>query len=415
MNIGIITTWFERGAAYVSRQYREVLQGPHEVFIYARGGEKFAVDDARWRDDRVTWARQGLVPLPMSIDLDHFASWLRRNRIDVAFFNEQHWWEPILLCNRLNITCGAYIDYYTRETVPLFEAYDFVVCNTRRHFSVFEKHPQAFYVPWGTDVDIFRPTDLNPVEPGVVTFFHSGGMNPPRKGTDFVIRAFAKLQGSCKLIIHSQLKLESVLPELGSTISDLASSGKLEIHEETVGAPGLYHLGDVYVYPSRLDGIGLTVAEALSCGLPVITTDNAPMNEFIDETNGRAVRVASFGERSDGYYWPQSFVDEEDLKKQMQAYVDDGDLLVSRKAAARSYAEHKLSWRKNAAPVPELFRTARRISSPAKTAAIRAARQFEAGRARQSVRAWLSYHCPSLIRSARDVVRALRTSAAGAQ
>lgn len=42
MNIGIVRTWFERGAAYVSRQYMEVLAERHNIFIYARGGESFA-------------------------------------------------------------------------------------------------------------------------------------------------------------------------------------------------------------------------------------------------------------------------------------------------------------------------------------------------------------------------------------
>jgi len=36
--VGIVTTWFERGAAYVSRAYREALQERFDVVIYARGG-----------------------------------------------------------------------------------------------------------------------------------------------------------------------------------------------------------------------------------------------------------------------------------------------------------------------------------------------------------------------------------------
>lgn len=40
MNIGIVTTWFERGAAYVSRVYLEMLQKEdHNVFVFARGGK----------------------------------------------------------------------------------------------------------------------------------------------------------------------------------------------------------------------------------------------------------------------------------------------------------------------------------------------------------------------------------------
>ena len=34
MKIGIVTTWFERGAAYVSRQYRDVLAQKVPVVLY---------------------------------------------------------------------------------------------------------------------------------------------------------------------------------------------------------------------------------------------------------------------------------------------------------------------------------------------------------------------------------------------
>ena len=41
MNIGIVTTWFERGAAYVSKTYMDLMtQLGHKVFIYSRAGWK---------------------------------------------------------------------------------------------------------------------------------------------------------------------------------------------------------------------------------------------------------------------------------------------------------------------------------------------------------------------------------------
>ena len=113
-----------------------------------------------------------------------------------------------------------------------------------------------------------------------------------RKGTDLLLQAFAKLTGESRLVVHSQHSLKASLPDLENLISDLEHSNHLRIYERTVPAPGMYHLGDVYVYPSRLDGLGLTVAEALACGLPAIVSDNPPMNEFIQEdNNGRLART----------------------------------------------------------------------------------------------------------------------------
>ena len=63
MNIGIVTTWFERGAAYVSKQFEESLEINNNVFIYARGGEKYAIGDPIWDKDNVTWSKKTLDPL----------------------------------------------------------------------------------------------------------------------------------------------------------------------------------------------------------------------------------------------------------------------------------------------------------------------------------------------------------------
>lgn len=355
MNIGIVTTWFDRGAAYVSRQYRDVLKAKHNVFIYARGGETYAKGDPVWDDDRVTWAKKSIFQSIHAVNKADFQSWLKLNSIDIVFFNEQHQWEPIFLCNELGIKTGGYIDYYTKETVPFFGCYDFLICNTKRHYRVFNWHSQAFFIPWGTDTNLFKPTTLSPVMPDCVTFFHSGGMSPERKGTDLVVKAFARLRGHARLVIHVQRNLKQCFPNLRNLIQSMENEGRLVCYEKTVPAPGLYHLGDVYVYPSRLEGIGLTIAEALACGLPVITSNNPPMNEFIDDSNGSLVKISRLFMREDNYYWPQCVVDVDNLCECMQNYVDQGSRLIEFKQAARTYAEVHLDWSKNARDVPLLF------------------------------------------------------------
>lgn len=360
VNIGIVTTWFERGAAYVSKAYMDILSQDNNIFIYARGGEKNSKDDPRWNLPNVTYGKE-YSPLDTRHQLFtkytreyvymlHFASWLSANNIDVVIFNEERSVSLLTRTKKLGYTIGAYVDYYKKDTVNQFRRYDFLLCNTKRHYSVFRDFPNTFYVPWGTDIDTFCPqirNDCSTAE-GIVSFFHSsgyGGVNT-RKGTDLLLKAFQKVRGDCKLIVHSQVPASKYGNEVGDLIR---RDDRIEFIEKTVAPPGLYYLGDVYVYPSRLEGIGLSIPEALACGLPVITTDNAPMNEFVEDGhNGLLVRVKETRMRKDGYYWPEKIVDIDDLSQKMQMYVDSEDLLCMHKSKARDFAVENLDWKRNA-------------------------------------------------------------------
>ena len=261
-NIGIVTTWFERGAGYVSRAYKEVLEREHSVFVYARGGEGYAIGDPLWDGPEVTWGPW--FGRSTAISMIHFTRWLRSRGIDFVLFNEQQDIEPVLATSRLGYPTGAYVDYYTRENAAEFLAYDLLVCNTRRHHSVFSQHPRAIYLPWGTDPLLFQPaTPGRLVHPDRVTFFHSAGMGGInlRKGTDLLVRAFGRMRVPARLVIHSQAGLDHYGSEIASLIRN---DSRIEFIHRTVGAPGLYHLGDVYVYPTRLEGIGSCIADALS-------------------------------------------------------------------------------------------------------------------------------------------------------
>ncbi len=115
MNIGIVTTWFERGAAYVSRQYEEILQKKYNVFIYARAGEQYARHDPKWDRPNVTWDPGQPEEVAGSLNIYSLEKWIKNCRLDMVFFNEEHWYHPIELCNRLGVTSGAYIDYYKKD------------------------------------------------------------------------------------------------------------------------------------------------------------------------------------------------------------------------------------------------------------------------------------------------------------
>ena len=343
-NIAIVTTWFERGAAYVSKQYADALisQG-YNVFIYARGGELGAEENHPWSDYDVTSDSSPRLPMPTAINKSKFDKFIKTNAISIVFFNEQQYWQPVLWAKEHGCLTVAYIDYYTTETVSLFNIYDVLLCNTKRHFSAFDWHRSVHYIPWGTDLDIFKPREF--VAKEKIVFFHSAGMNPKRKGTDLVLRAFAQMNcATSTLLIHSQVSLNSIYPQFGELVDRLVLDGRLELVEETVSAPGLYGKADIYVYPSRLDGLGLTVPEALACGLPVITTDEPPMNEFIDQSVGRLVTVASHKRREDGYFWDMAEPDLSSLIFAMRCYIDDPTLLVRQREAVHRRRLDSLDW-----------------------------------------------------------------------
>lgn len=406
MKIGIVTTWFERGAAYVSRQYRDVLAQQHEVFIYARGGESYAQGDPNWDTPDVTWGRQLPSKVPTLMCLQDFERWIQANKIELLIFNEQWWWPAVAHANALGVISCAYVDYYTETTLPFFGLYDRLICNTRRHLSAFDWHAGAVFVPWGTDISIFKPQPRPASRSGdEIVFFHSAGISPGRKGTDLLLAAFEKVQGPAKLLIHIQKDLKGALPEQAALIDRLRATGRLQTEERTVTAPGLFHLGDVYVYPTRLEGIGLTIMEAAACGLPVIVTDAPPMNEFIQhELNGRLVKVARQIARADGYLWPQALVDIASLRDALQWYVDHPDQLEACKAQARAHAEQEFDWQYAGASLLRALATAcKKPASATQSLERRVADYTEQQRQQNRIsrnlwlRMWLSYRAPGLL------------------
>ena len=359
MAIGFVTEWNERGAGYVARAYAQVLGLEEKVHIYHRGSLGLALDKDITSSLNVNYYRAAspIVKRYCDINLQDMEKWIKINHISVILFNEQHFWKPVVFCKHLGVRIGAYIDYYLPETVPFFRLYDFLICNTKRHHSVFSWHPHCFYIPWGTNIDIFKPHSLSLVDADKVTFFHSAGSVPYRKGTDLLLRAFNGMpKEGCRLIIHSQLPVKCFDKYSRRIIEKEISNNSLSVIEGTVIAPGLYHRGNVYVYPSRLDGIGLSVSEALGCGLPVITSNEPPMNEFVPEGCGRLVKIEKRIRRFDNYYWPQAQISVDDLRRNMYFFVENVKKLPEFKANALKYAQQNLDWSRNAVHLLDIFR-----------------------------------------------------------
>ena len=125
------------------------------------------------------------------------------------------------------------------------------------------------------------PVDLSLIPKRSITgparhFIHNAGLvdQDDRKGTRDTIRAFCRLRRN-DIRLTVRMQKAASLPRFDHRVSVII--GNLETFSD------LYAQGDVCIQPSKMEGIGFNVLEPVCAGMPVITTDYPPMNEFIHQ------------------------------------------------------------------------------------------------------------------------------------
>lgn len=137
----------------------------------------------------------------------------------------------------------------------------------------------------GVDTKRFSPRD-GEVDPDVVLF---AGTIMWRKGVFDLIRAMPRLlerRPSARLVIaggaageHLRL-LEKELAQLSPEARKrVTMAGRID-HADL---PSVYNRAAVFVFPSRVEPFGLTCAEAMACGRPVVATRLASGPELVED------------------------------------------------------------------------------------------------------------------------------------
>ena len=335
--IGLVTAWFERGSGYVSRTYRRLLEPYADVAIYARGGQR----DAQWDADGNVF-RQGFHGgvNGTGIDLPTFETWLETEGIDLLIFNEQQ--DPEILyyvAGRLPLI--AYVDYYRPDTLGIFELYDTLLCHTQRHAEAFSWHRAFRFFPWCGFPD---DSEVTPAD-GAPVFIHNAGwlgING-RKGTLEALTAFQQVSDEdARLAIFSQVDAQCLPVWMRESVD---ADGRIAWRHGTYPPPGPYSEGNVYLYPARLDGIGLTVLEAMAAGRAVIAPSVAPYTDLVQPgRTGALVRTCSSRIREDGYYWPERGVDVAHLTDVMMEYANDPERVRHEGRMASEMVRAERSW-----------------------------------------------------------------------
>jgi glycosyltransferase involved in cell wall biosynthesis len=137
-------------------------------------------------------------------------------------------------------------------------------------------------IPNGIDTDIFHPPE--PPFKGQGRLLSVGRLIP-RKG-------FAQLIDSVALLIKEGIDLSLSIAGEGperSALEDLISKHNLENKIHLLGLCNQeqlkthYQESDIFVLPSRNEGMSNALLEAMSCGLPVITTNTGGSEELVND------------------------------------------------------------------------------------------------------------------------------------
>lgn len=146
-------------------------------------------------------------------------------------------------------------------------------------------------VPLGVDHDVFAPSaaSAEPVRPPYALF---AGRLSPEKRPQEVVRAWNHLRdGGIRLVVAGN-------GPLAGSLRRMASGLNVEFVGHVAGRGDLARLmadATMVIAPSPFETFGLTVAEALSCGTPVVVADTGSGRELIGDSCGVAVRPTAAG------------------------------------------------------------------------------------------------------------------------
>ncbi|QTE30228.1 glycosyltransferase [Pengzhenrongella sicca] len=113
----------------------------------------------------------------------------------------------------------------------------------------------------------------------------------------------------------------------------------------------LYRSADCFVLPTRGEGWGQPVLEAMACGLPVIATGWSGVTDFLDEEVGFPLEYSMAPAEArcvyyDGFDWAEP--DKDHLQARMREVVNGSDVAKKRGALAAQRVTDQFTWRHSA-------------------------------------------------------------------
>jgi alpha-1,3-rhamnosyl/mannosyltransferase len=166
------------------------------------------------------------------------------------------------------------------------------------------------------------------------------GTLEPRKNVEALIQAFAHMQNEMHLVLAGW-RGWGEKPWL-KTLEEAGLTDRVHIfgYVSDEDLARLYSGATAFVYPSRYEGFGLPLLEAMACGCPVVSSNAA----CLPETAGSAAK----------YFHPD---DAEELAHALDSIVEDDKLRSDMSAAGKARAA-EFTWKRSARETRDVFEKA---------------------------------------------------------
>jgi glycosyltransferase involved in cell wall biosynthesis len=362
---------------YTPHDYRflsSLASTDHEVFYLRLEANKRQVEDRpvpeniqqvlwadgqrefRWRDvPRLTLDRQRLVT-EIKPDLIH-AGPIQ----NCAFIAALSGFRPILAMSWgydlvIDADKSAWTRWVTQYTLKRSAFFTSDANVSRDKAVLFGVDPERTVIfPWGTEIENFVPKKEEARKKKASIPNRNSKTENRKSLTLFCSRTWESIYG-VDVLAKAFVKVATIDPNVnlillgggsqGAKIRQiLMNGGAMErVHFGGQVAqkdlPRWYHMADIYISPSHVDGSSVTLMEALASGLPCLVSDIPGNKEWIEDgVNGWTFR--------DG--------DANDLAEKLLNAIKNRGAFQEIGEAARKTAEQKADWKKNFGKLLEVY------------------------------------------------------------
>lgn len=184
-----------------------------------------------------------------------------------------------------------------RATLPLTRAFEqSAVTRASELFALSRSTQQMLQADYRAESIVLPfPVDLHRFQPGIFSptsvVIYVGRVDDNRKNVPLLVRAFADV---INRVPNAELWLVGSYSPTGPVARAVESSGlgnnvKFLGYQPDEALPDLYRQAAVFALPSRQEGLGIVVLEAMACGLPVVSTRCGGPEEDVEDSRAGAL------------------------------------------------------------------------------------------------------------------------------